>query len=183
MSRQKILLLIVAFLAVLQFLVVPGFAYIDEQNETVSAKNNKSQKEQALLQLKEPIAEQLVQVEGSLAELRKFTFKTDSIESGSLEVQKIFEDIAKKYNVKVNRLNWLKPEEDAAEEHAIQIVIKGSPSDWVMLQSELEAKEWLVLKKMTFFYSRRSGDASLIGDVSGVLSYKVNFWVSSDGVS
>ena len=91
MSRQKILLLIVAFLAVLQFLVVPGFAYIDEQNETVSAKNNKSQKEQALLQLKEPIAEQLVQVEGSLAELRKFTFKTDSIEAGSLEVQKIFE--------------------------------------------------------------------------------------------
>lgn len=179
MSRQKKLLIVVALLSLVQFLVVPAFNFLDEKRETIAAKTNKQRKEKALLALKEPIEQQMAELEGSLSILRASAFKTNSLEAGTLEIQKVLEDAANKYHVKLNRINWLENEEEP-DLHTIQIAIKASPADWVLLQSELEAKSWLVLEKMSFFYSRRTGDKSLISDVSGVLAYNVNFWVTTD---
>lgn len=181
MTRQKYLLAIVMCLVVAQFLIVPSFSFIDEQREIVSAKNSKKEKENALLLLAEPLRKQMVEVDSSLAALNKFTYSTQSIDSGVLEVQKLIEEVAKKNNVKVNRINWLDPEEIDGEGHAIQIAIIATPADWMVLQSQLEAEDWLVLKKMTFLNRRSSSDIKLIGEISGVLIYKVNFSVVSDG--
>lgn len=179
MSRQKKLLLIVVVLSVFQFLVVPIFDVLDTQFEVLNAQRQKQQKEKALLSLKEQIEAQLAEVEMRLQSLRSSSFKTDSIESGKLQVQKVIEAATKDKNVKLNRINWLE-DDSSPGHHTIQISFTASPANYVSLQSELEQNSWLELNKMTYYFSRRGGKLVLIGNVSGILVYDVNFWVSDD---
>lgn len=179
MSRQKILISVVLILAILQFVVVPSFEYIDEQQETVIAQKNKSNKQDSLLRLAEPIQQQTAEVNSILENLARYTFATSSIEAGTLEVQKKFEDAAKKYNVKINRLNWLEPDDREVDQNTIQLVIVATPADWLLFQNELESADWATLVKMTFFYQRQSRTQKLIGEISGVLAFSINFMVEA----
>lgn len=180
MTRQKYLLLVAICLVVAQFIIVPAFNYIDEKREIVSAKNSKKEKENSLLLLTEPLRKQMAEVDSTLAALNKLTYSTPSMDMGVLEVQKLIEEATNKNNVKINRMNWLEPEATGEEGPAIQIAISATPADWLILQSQLEAEDWLILKKMSFFNRRSTNDKSLIGEISGVLVYKVNFLVISD---
>ncbi|BDX07688.1 hypothetical protein [Planctobacterium marinum] len=180
MSRQQTLLMIVAVLAVLQFLVVPAFDWLDTQRISVIAEQQKAQKEQALLQARAPLEAQLAEVDSYLSSITQLAFTADSMQMATLAIQGIVEKSAEKHDVKINRISWVEPDGKEQLHHKIEIFIEAYPSDWVALQSDLEGKSWLLLDKMNFFYSRRTGDTSLIGRIRGGLSFNVNVWIEND---
>lgn len=180
MSRQQTMLMIVAILAVLQFVIVPAFDWLDSQRVSVIAEKQKAQKEQALIQARAPIEAQLVQIDKYLDSITALAFNADSMQMATLAIQGIVEKSAENHDVKINRISWVEPDGKEQLHHKIEIFIEAYPSDWVALQSDLEAKNWLLLDKMNFFYSRRTGDASLIGKIRGGLSFNVNVWIQDD---
>lgn len=180
MSRQHLLLSIVAGLVLLQFVVLPAFEYLDADNEAIQAQNLKAQKEKALLAMRVPLEEQMDKVNSFLAELHPHSLEVQTHQSGKLEVQKLFEGIAAQHNVKINRINWVEPEPNVTEKFIIQINVKSTPADWVLMQGKVEASKWLNLQKMSFYFPLRSGDKRLTGSLSGLLAYEVNFRLKSD---
>lgn len=181
MNRQTYLLLVATFLLVIQFLVIPVFSVLDEERAAFFREENKHNKAQALISLKTPLIEQLNELEQFLAKSDSYVYNTESLQAGTLEVQKIIEDKAAKHGVSIKRLNWQDDEGAMVQGSVIQLIVDGAPENWIMLQSELDSLAWLSLSRMTFYYARQSNDDSLIGNLSGLLSYKVNFEVDSDG--
>lgn len=179
MPRQKLLLWLVALLLLIKVVVLPSFQYVDAQREVLQTKLEKHQKETALIAQKESIDQQIEDLDRYLKTMTERLFSTDSVEEGSLLVQKLVEDKASEHNISVTRFTWLSPTEDNTDLHTLQLFVEGSPTDWIAFQKDIESAEWINLKKMTFYYSRSSTDR-LIGDVSGMLSYQVNFWVDAN---
>lgn len=180
MTRQQYLLLLVAVLLLLRFAVVPAFEWLDSELEDVIAEGNKSAKQEMLLQSKAPLEAQLAEIDSFLEDATKYAFKADSVQAATLVIQSMIEKEAQKHEVKINRIAWVEPDGEENKYHRIEIYIKAHPADWVALQSDLEGKSWLLLERMNFFYSRRTGDSSLIGTISGTLAYNLNLWIEDD---
>ncbi|MBE1302111.1 MAG: hypothetical protein GJ680_19665 [Alteromonadaceae bacterium] len=177
MNRQTLLLTFLAVIASVRFIVMPAFEFLDEEYETLRTAKTKNTKEKLILESSDVIRSQVAQIDKAISKLDVFSFESESIELGKLQVQKILEDEAIKRSVKIKRLSWSENEDGTS--HTIQLFVEAIPPDWVIYQSEIEAQTWLTLEKMTFRFPRSSGQHQLIGKIAGLLAYKVTFKVDS----
>ena len=116
-KNTKVLLLIVAVIALLRFLVVPVFNAQTALLEERRSYQEKIQRSKSVLNKREEIEFSLIKAESELQRLKKAFLSFNTSSDFRFQVQSGIEKAANRFNINIGRTNWQQsPVETSSEE-------------------------------------------------------------------
>lgn len=178
MSRQSLLLCLVAILLVARFVVVPAGEYIEQLRDEADALTVRLSKAEQVIARRTDIEAKSAEVSAMLGKSKQQFPLNESTDVAKIAFQKQLETIASKHNVTLQSQEWLNVVQGNPEVATVEIRLTAHFPDLAAFQLEIESiGTWIVPAELDMRVANQKVRRKLLGTAQGKLTYKLFYMV------
>lgn len=178
MNRQTVLIVILGFIAIVRFVIVPLNEHRIELSDQYDAKYLRMGKGEALIAQSSRVSAELASVQQALSQFGDLFPRAEDRLQAQLNIQQRVSELASEREIKVEEVEWTRHEQGEPEQAGLLVEFSGGLKELMYFHTDLlSLGVWMEIVGMQYRVDKQKVRWKRLGETKGTMELRVYYLI------